>query len=125
MVLAAIIVLLAGVCVWGVFGNLETVADTVAVSRDGQVICYVKKADTATVSVGTTVKIGGEEHLVTQLATAPVAAIDELLPYGMAIGGFEGWDLAYEAVLDGTLPDGTYPAKVVLERVAPMSFLWG
>ena len=35
MVLAAIVILLVGVCVWGVFGKLETKLSVAAVSQDG------------------------------------------------------------------------------------------
>ena len=49
MVLAAIIVLLAGVCVWGMLARLETKLDTAAVSKDGQTVLIVKEGDITSV----------------------------------------------------------------------------
>ena len=42
MILAAVIVLLAGVCVWGMFGCLDTSFQTGGVCRDGCLTVYVK-----------------------------------------------------------------------------------
>lgn len=36
MVLVAVIILLIGVCVWGVFGHLDTTLYTVGVCKDGK-----------------------------------------------------------------------------------------
>ena len=41
MLLGAIIVLLAGICVWGIFGRLDTTLTVAAQSRDGAVVLYV------------------------------------------------------------------------------------
>ena len=47
MVLLAIIVLLIGVCVWGVVGHLDTTVQTVAIGEDGQMTLYIREADAA------------------------------------------------------------------------------
>ena len=47
MVLEAIVILLVGVCVWGVFGKLETKLSVAAVSGDGQTLLYVKEKNAA------------------------------------------------------------------------------
>ena len=62
MILAAVIILLAGVCVWGVFGHMESKLATVGAARDGDVTCYVKEADIDRVKVGTPVQIEGGEY---------------------------------------------------------------
>ena len=50
MVLAAVIVLLVGVCVWGIFGQLTTNLKTLATVENGTVTCYVKEADAASLT---------------------------------------------------------------------------
>ena len=47
MILAAVIVLLVGVCVWGIFGQLDTTLQTGGVCADGQLILYVGERTTA------------------------------------------------------------------------------
>lgn len=43
MVLAACIILLAGVCVWGVFGHLDTTVEGKAVVEEGVMTVYIQK----------------------------------------------------------------------------------
>ena len=45
LLLIAIVILLAGVCVWGVFGHMDTALPVAAVSREGIVTAYVREAD--------------------------------------------------------------------------------
>ena len=52
-VLLGVIVLLAGVCVWGIFGRLETTVQAVAVSDGATVTCYVSEADAQYAEGGT------------------------------------------------------------------------
>ena len=42
MILAAVIVLLIGVCVWGAFGHLDTVVQTGGICEDGRLTVYLK-----------------------------------------------------------------------------------
>ena len=73
MTLAAIIILLAGVCVWGVLGRLETKVSAAALAESGSVVCYVKEADAEKVEGGMTVRIGENEFTVQSVSAAPVA----------------------------------------------------
>ena len=43
MILAAVIVLLIGVCAWGVFGKLDTKISTAGVSQNGILLCSRRK----------------------------------------------------------------------------------
>ena len=45
MVLTAVIVLLAGVCVWGMFGHLDTAVQTGGVCADGRLTVLVGQID--------------------------------------------------------------------------------
>lgn len=98
LVLAAVVILLAGACVWGVFARLDT-----------------------TISVPVEVT-GGEARLLLedgrQIApSAPVIIGGRKFSLGPAVGGG-----AYSVSVD--LPDGDYQATVVTERVAPISFVF-
>ena len=56
MILIAVIVLLAGVCVRGMFGRLDTRIQTGGVCTDGKLVCYIGEADFKKVEVGMTTK---------------------------------------------------------------------
>ena len=47
MLLAAVIVLLIGVCVWGAFGHLDTVVQTGGICEDGRLTVYLSEGDFA------------------------------------------------------------------------------
>ena len=122
MLLGAIIVLLAGICVWGIFGRLDTALTVAAQSRDGAVVLYVKEPDIGKVKAGLPVRIGENEYRITGWAEAPAALTDEA--YVMHIGGLEPGEWVYTAYIDGTLPEGIYTAEIIVEQVAPLAFVW-
>ena len=98
LVLAAVIVLLMGACVWGIFGRLET-----------KITVPVQVA-------------GGEARLVLEAGQqvdpdAPVVIGGRKFSLGTAEGVG-----AYSISVD--LPDGEYQAEIVTESVAPMSFVF-
>lgn len=98
LVLAAVVILLAGACVWGIFGRLDT-----------------------TISVPVEVT-GGEARLLLEDGqqidpSAPVVIGGRKFSLGPAVGGG-----AYSVSVD--LPDGDYQAQIVTESVAPISFVF-
>lgn len=123
MVLIAVIILLAGVCVWGVFGHLDTVLPVAAVCENGSVICYVRESDISSVKEGTAVKIGGEDYTVSAVLPTPVPAKSELNDYAIHLGGLQAEDWVYKITFDASLADGTYEAKIITESVSPISFV--
>lgn len=41
----AVLFLLVGICIWGIFGRLDTVLNVGAITEGEQTICYVKESD--------------------------------------------------------------------------------
>lgn len=124
MVLAAIIILLAGVCVWGIFGRLDTSLKTLATVKDGKVTCYVKEADAALVKAGMTVRIGDNEYTVESVSPFPVAVSDDFGEYALHVGDLQVGQWVYSATVKGTASDGIYEANIVIDSVSPMSFVF-
>lgn len=126
MTLAAIIVLLAGVCVWGFLGRLETKVSAAALAQSGSIVCYVKEADAAKVETGMTVRIGENEFTVKNVSASPVAVKqgEEFSEYLLHVGGLQVGEWVYEVILDGSLADGVYSAEIVVDSVSPMSFVF-
>ena len=105
MVFAAVIIFLAGLIAWSAVGRLETSANGVAVveNKTAQILI----TDTANIGIeaGMTVRIGDEEYTITAVEK------DSL-----------GRNVAYAPVLES---DGKYDVEIVVESVAPISFLLG
>lgn len=124
MVLSAVIVLLAGVCVWGIFGHLDTTLDTVGACLDGTVTCYISEADISDVTEGTPVSINGDTYSVAEVAAFSVkfgdAELSELLSASELTA-----DAAVRAVTVSTpgLADGSYAVSIIIRRETPMSFV--
>lgn len=123
MVLAAIIVLLAGVCVWSVLGRLDTTVPAAAICEEGSVSVYVKEGEYTRLQTGMEVRIGEQSCSITEICPLPVAAAEVLSDYALHVGGFVDDDWIYAVKTDAQLVDGVYAAEIVVESVAPMSFV--
>lgn len=124
MVLVSIILLLAGICVWGIFGRLDTKLPVAAVVSDGQITCYAAEDDIASVEAGMPVELNGEEYSVAGIADTPEKVTDDMENYFLHVGGFTAGEWMYSVNVGITnLPDGIYQAEIVTDRVSPMSFV--
>lgn len=124
MALAAIVILLVGVCVWGVFGKLETKLSVAAVSQDGQTVLYVKENNVESVKENMSVYIGDETYKVTSVSAQPVAVTEEISEYARHTGELSIGEWVYIVPIDGNMPDGVYRAKVVVDSVSPLYFVF-
>ncbi len=87
MLLGAIVLLLVGVCVWGVFGHMDTKLPAVAVAQDQLVVAYVREADAAGLQEGMAVSVGGKTGTVAAVAGQPVLVDDTFTDYMRHAGG--------------------------------------
>ena len=104
LLLVSIILLLAGACVWGIFGHIDSTIPTTVRAESGAVTCYTEDA-AASVQIGMTVKFGDYEAVITE--------IEELDMPG------------YRCALKSKKPvsDGFYEGKIVITRYKPLSFI--
>ena len=61
MVISAIVILLAGVIVWGFIGKIDTAMETAIVTDSGNAVIYVGESDIEKIEVGMTVRCGENE----------------------------------------------------------------
>lgn len=123
MILAAVIVLLIGVCVWGVFGKLDTKISTAGVSQNGIFICFVAEENAAKIKPGMELNVDGNVLSVSEISAKPISVNADMDEYLLHLGGFSEGEWLYEVTADSTLTDGTYKAEIVTESVSPMSFV--
>ncbi len=120
MILLAVVILLIGVCVWSIFGHLDTKMETVGVAQNGKVVCYVKEADYSKIHVGMPVIIHGTEYVATEISAAPNPLDDTEV---LAAGNFSANEKVYSVTVNATLQDGIYQVILVTQRVSPISFV--
>ncbi len=126
IILAAVLVMIAGFIVWGIVGKLETKINSVAVSAQGTVVCYVKEADIGKVDKGDTVRVGGGEYAVERISEEPIKVETgtELSEYALRVGGLSVGEWVYKVEFAGEIPPGVYGAAIVTDSVSPIAFLF-
>lgn len=126
MVLSAILVLLIGVCVWGIFGHLDTELDTAGVCQEGVLTCYINEADISRITEDTLVSVAENEFFVTEISAFSVAFQDApgatLLPADAFASDARVYVLT---VAVPNLADGCYDVSLILRRERPISFVLG
>ena len=123
MVLAAIIILLAGVVVWGIIGHLDTTLSTALVCENGEAVIYIKEADAEKIAVGMTVRVGEKEYAVSEIPAAPVRVDGTMSEYAVHLSGLSIGEWVYAVKVGGEFSDGVQKAEVVIESVSPISFI--
>lgn len=118
-VLAAVIVLLIGAFAWGILGRLETTVPAIVVSENNSAVCCFDVTYSSEVAVGMTVRAGGAELLIASVSSDPSRLSDYLQN-----SGTDGSREVCASDLSGSIGDGIYEAEIVVESIAPMSFLW-
>ena len=103
IILAAVIVLLAGLFAWSTVGTLDTTVDATAIVQDhtAQIVASGQGADE--LEAGMPLRIASQEFVI---------ALVDYDEYGRAT--------AYAELL---LPDGSYDATIVVEQTRPIEFL--
>ena len=99
LLLIAVIALLVGTCIWGVFGHIDSTVPAEAHVENGSVTCLVDEADLARITVDMPVRIGNAEGTLSSVGTE------------------------CSVFMDTPPADGVYPAQIVVERIHPISFV--
>lgn len=104
IILAAVILLLGGMFAWASVGKLETTANAMAVIENGTAKVMLTEIAAAPITSEMSVRINSQDY---DIATV------EQDEYGRAV-----------ALAPVTLPDGSYDAKIIIETLSPITFLF-
>ena len=100
LILCAVVVLLVGFCVWGIFGQIKTTVPAQITVDSGKIICTVD-GDIDKIEAGMTVEVGDTNGVVKS-----VDAESGLVE------------------IDISLSNGVYEGEIVTENIAPLSFVF-
>ena len=105
LILAAVILLLVGACVWGAFGHIDSITPVSVHSQSGVITA------TATEENITSVKTGMTVHFA---------------EYDATVESIEKQDGGYVLSLTAkdTVPDGVYDGNIVIQSFKPFSFIF-
>ena len=123
LIIAAVIVLLIGAVVWGVFGNMDSSCPAFVSVNDGRAVVYFTADKSDVVLSGVTVRVGETEGVVSS-ASSPVRTdgTDSSVQYFAETHGHDDWICVSECEID--LPDGSYNGTIVTESFKPLSFIF-
>ena len=123
LLLSAIVVLLAGVCVWGFFGHMDTTLPVVVVAEEGRVTAYVREADVEKIAAQDGILIGNATGKVASIGDTPVRVNESFSEYMRHVGALQAGEWVYALMLDMACADGVYAAQIVIDSVSPLSFV--
>ncbi len=123
LVLGALIIMLIGLCVWGVLGSLDTSIDAVGNCLDGNLTCYVSRDNLDKIREGAEIIVDGKEYTVLTVDKTAVKVQDNLNEHLAYLGGFAEDDWVYPITAKTDLSDGNYEVEIVTESVSPISFV--
>lgn len=123
LLLTAVVVLLLGVCAWGVFGHMDTTLPVAVVSRDGAATAFVRESDAEKIAVDATVSIGESAGSVLSVSAEPVRVDDSFSEYMRHIGGLQAGEWVHAVELDIACEEGVHAAQIVIDSVSPISFV--
>lgn len=125
LVLETVIVLLIGVCIWGVFGTIQATTQAAVVTQDGKSTCLVPAAALQGVLENRTVEIDGVKMGLEPAVLEPDVISDSTNVYIMLAGGHKVGDIVYPITLTEPLKaDGIVTGTLVTETLSPMSLFF-
>lgn len=124
-ILAAFIILLIGICVWGIFGRLDTTVSVVAVKEESGVVCYIKESDRDEIEVGMPVTIEEEKYTVTAIDGNPVLVDSSFQEYAKHVGGLSDGEWIYYVHTDcfSGAEGEVFSAEIIVESISPIYFV--
>ena len=124
-ILCAILVILAGAIVFGTVGHIDSTVPGVGISRNGLMVCLVKKEYSERFTDDMKVRIDGKTYSLDLKTPEPVTVWEDTNAYALTVGNMQPGEWVYEFLVDGTFTDGAYEIELVTESISPLSFLFG
>ena len=123
LVLAGIVLFLIGVCIWGIFGHIDSTMDTAVISQDGNVDCLVPKEAVSSILENPSVEIDDIDYALKPSTLEPEIISEDTDIYVILTGNLEVGQVVYRIPVEAILEEGTYSGKVVTEKLTPISLL--
>lgn len=126
LVLVAVIVLLVGTVIWGIFGTIKATAQAAIVTEDGASRCLVPEDALEGVINYRTVTVDGEEMELAPDVLEPQVISEDTNIYIMLAGKLSVGDIVYPVELTESLEEnGIVTGTLVKETISPAELFFG
>lgn len=105
LILISVIMLLAGMLIWGIWGHIDSTIEATVYVEDGIVVCYVPEDRATSVKTGMIVIFENHEAVVCDFLEK------------------EADDCYYILQSEEIIPNGLYDGKIVISTTKPISFI--
>ena len=122
-IMAAVMILLVGVCVWGIFGHIDTRIESGGVCSGGTLTVYLAEKYEDMMTGDMVITVNDTEYAVSGVSDTPVRISGSGDSYAMHKAGLSEGDYAVIVQAQTDLPDGEYKAVVTVESIPPMRFV--
>ena len=123
IILATIVVFLAGACIWGTFGHIDSAVKTAVIAAGEETVCLVPEKALESVVKDRTVKIDKVEYELAPETLEPMIISEDTNIYWILAGNLKIGDIVYQVPVSEKLDEGVYSGTIVTERLSPMSLL--
>ena len=124
IVLAAVIAILIGAILWGIFGRINTSVNVAVVSSSEGQTCYIPYEKLEGVMSAGLVDVDGREYAMLMDKDTETVIISEATnPYIRVAGGLHIGDIAVQIPVESGLPEGIYTGSVTTESLQPIRLL--
>ena len=128
VILVAILIILVGGLYWALVGQVEVKVDAAVICANNDVTVYVPEKKRTKIAPGQEVRIEDGKYKVTKVINTPIEANDKngFDDYAIKAAGVEeGEFLIPIKISEFDRPDGNYEAQIVVEKIDPITFLFG
>ena len=126
LVLAAVIVLLVGTVIWGIFGTIKATAQAAIVTEDGASRCLVPEDALEGVINYRTVTVDGKEMELAPGVLEPQVISENTNIYIMLAGKLSIGDIVYPVELTESLEEnGIVTGTLLKETISPVGLFFG
>jgi len=123
MILAAMLIFLAGACVWGIFGHIRSTSKAAVISEKGSMVCLVPEEAIDGALETKKLSIDGTDYELVPGELKPEMVTEDTNVYVLLAGDLKIGDVFYRIPVSGTAADGVYSGQVVKEEIRPITFL--
>ena len=130
LILGAVIILLISVLIWGIFGTIETKIDTGVFVLNQTTVLYLLEDETQNVKIGDEVQVEDNIGKVTDVVKQPLSykTVCERLnndEYAIHVMKLVPDKFYFEVTVSfSNLSDGVFKAKIVTEKIKPITFIF-
>ena len=123
LVLSTVIIFLIGVCIWGVFGHIDSTAKVAVVATEDETLCLVPEEALKSAIDNQSIKIEGKDYDLAPSTLDPVIISESTNVYWLLAGDLSIGDIVYKIPLSQDLVEGVYSGTIVTETLTPLSLL--